>query len=352
MALSRRLWRALFVALLLAASLAVAVAGTTSPAKAAITVSVVNTGGDGVASRPGPHQSPTNGYGAPANAQVVANCWTWGDPVGPYSNSLWWLITYAGRQFYVNDHWLSTPTVANQPPAGQPQCGVTVASAPAPTTTMNGHNIGYPQNDWHGWGNCTVRDYKGGEFDWTIASTTVGTHIVHNGMLWGWFDNGGAPGALGCPTSDEYAFANGVRQNFQGGTLYWHGGMDHAARISSATASALNWAAGYLGTDAYDSWCLQFVHDAYKQAGKDIGGGYSAATYASAHRSQLSTSTTPPPGALVFWWGTPGYPDGHVALSVGGGWTISTSERSSYSVHVMSIADRNATKPYAGWLMP
>jgi hypothetical protein len=55
----------------------------------------------------------------------------------------------------------------------------------------------------------------------------------------------------------------------------------------------------------------------------------------------------------VFWWGTSGYPDGHVALSVGGGFAISTEERSSSTVHVLSIADRNAyPKPYAGWFMP
>lgn len=98
-------------------------------ASAALTVRVVNTGGDGIASRSAPQLGATNGYGAPEGATVVTNCWTWGDAVGPYSNRLWWLINYAGRQFYAADRYLSTPNAANQPPAGEPQCG----AAPAPT---------------------------------------------------------------------------------------------------------------------------------------------------------------------------------------------------------------------------
>jgi hypothetical protein len=61
---------------------------------------------------------------------------------------------------------------------------------------------------------------------------------------------------------------------------------------------------------------------------------------------------TPPFGATVWWDGTPGYPDGHVAISLGDGTAISTTERQYTGVHIMSIAERNQTKPYAGWYMP
>ena len=101
-------------------------------ANASLNVTVVNTGGDGVASRPGPHLSPTNGYGAPANAAVTALCWDWGDAVGPYNNRLWWQISYAGRVFWAADRYLSTPNVANQPPAGQPQCNAAPPPPPPP----------------------------------------------------------------------------------------------------------------------------------------------------------------------------------------------------------------------------
>ena len=92
-----------------------------APAHAA-TVTVINTDGQGVASRHAPSQSATNGYGAPAGASVSTICWTTGDPVGPNANRLWWLISYAGREFYAADRYLSTPYVAGSTPS-EPQCG-------------------------------------------------------------------------------------------------------------------------------------------------------------------------------------------------------------------------------------
>ena len=97
----------------------------------ALTVTVINTDGQGVASRYAPLLSATNGYGAPAGASVTTICWTTGDPVGPNANRLWWLINYAGRQFYAADRYLSTPYVAGSTPS-EPRCGA--APAPAPTT--------------------------------------------------------------------------------------------------------------------------------------------------------------------------------------------------------------------------
>lgn len=112
--------------------------GPASTAQAALTVTVINTDGDGVASRSAPQLSAVNGYGAPANATVVANCWTWGDSVGPYNNRLWWSITYQGRTFYAADRYLSTPNIANQPPAGQPQCGQPAPPPPPPPPPAGG----------------------------------------------------------------------------------------------------------------------------------------------------------------------------------------------------------------------
>lgn len=101
-------------------------------ASAALTVTVVNTDGQGVAARNAPRVGAVTGYGAPAGASVTAICWTWGDAVGPYTNRLWWQIQYDGRQFYAADRYLSTPNPANQPPAGQPQCGAAPAPPPPP----------------------------------------------------------------------------------------------------------------------------------------------------------------------------------------------------------------------------
>lgn len=77
---------------------------------------------------------------------------------------------------------------------------------------------------------------------------------------------------------------------------------------------------------------------------------------------------TPPRGALVFWYGTPKYPqydseDGHVAISLGNGWVVSTEQGSSGpNVHLVTIA--NVTQQAGGsgsgpgsgtemgWVMP
>ncbi len=123
-----------------------------APASAALAVTVVNTGGQGISSRSAPQLGATNGYGAPEGAAVTTVCWTWGDSVGPYSNRLWWLINYAGRQFYAADRYLSTPNAANQPPAGEPQCGSVSQPPPPPappTTTDTRVWVGAPfQGTW------------------------------------------------------------------------------------------------------------------------------------------------------------------------------------------------------------
>lgn len=118
----------------------------------------------------------------------------------------------------------------------------------------------------------------------------------------------------------------------------------------AAAQQAIDWARGFLGRAEYVDECQRFVRDAYAAAGLDIGWADSAVTYADAHRSQLQPGDTPPAGALVFWWATPNNPYGHVALSLGDGTAISTSERGNTTIHILTIADRNTTRPYAGWM--
>lgn len=146
------------VALSLAAGAVFGVA-TAEPAQAALSVSVINTDGQGVASRHAPRLDARNGYGAPAGARVTTRCWTWGDAVGPNTNRLWWLIDYAGRTFYVADRYLSTPNVANRPPAGETQCGVSapVSSREARAVDFARSQLGVrstsltPDGMWSGW---------------------------------------------------------------------------------------------------------------------------------------------------------------------------------------------------------
>ena len=110
----------------------------------------------------------------------------------------------------------------------------TAQPASASTNKPNsGINVGNPINGFHTWGTCVVRDYDGGPYGRLIL-TNAGW-VVRAGMLWGWFDLAGAPGKLGCPTSDEYATklaaVTGVRQDFQRGSLFWTPGQLHAVEI-------------------------------------------------------------------------------------------------------------------------
>jgi hypothetical protein len=134
---------------------AVAILGAPA-ASAAITVTVINTDGQGVSSRSAPRMGATNGYGAPAGASVVANCWGWGDAVGPNNNRLWWKITYSGRTFWAADRYLSTPNIANQPPASQPACDAAQPQQPQPqprdraaaaALATNGHVYAHETDD-------------------------------------------------------------------------------------------------------------------------------------------------------------------------------------------------------------
>jgi hypothetical protein len=122
---------------------------------------------------------------------------------------------------------------------------------------------------------------------------------------------------------------------------------------SSQADAAVAWAEQRLGTTEYQDNCGTFVHDAWSVgAGVEIGGGESADDWARKNQGLLSTDGTPPRGATVWWWATEDNPWGHAAISLGDGTAISTNERQFTDVHVMDIAERNATRPYAGWYLP
>jgi hypothetical protein len=108
----------------------------------------------------------------------------------------------------------------------------------------------------YSWGRCAVTDYNGGPQGWVIVSVTNGQHLVRNGMLWGWIDNGSAPGALGCPTTDEYGYGSGARQDFTGGSLVWTPGLDHARRL---TASSTTSGPGSFANSAIATWMLGYA---------------------------------------------------------------------------------------------
>lgn len=163
---------------------------------------------------------------------------------------------------------------------------------------------------------------------WRDESSYAGT------ARWFWVSGGGVEG---------FASANQVGQQ----TNVGHCNNDRQIQ-------AVRWAGSRLGEDAYVNWCLSFVRDAWLAgAGRDIGSAYNAISYWKARPAQqVRGNTNPPAGALVFWNSDAYNADGHVAISIGGGRAISTYERSTRPIHIMSIAERNKTKPYLGYIMP
>ncbi|MDN6794640.1 MAG: hypothetical protein L0L69_06220 [Propionibacterium sp.] len=62
------------------------------------------------------------------------------------------------------------------------------------------------------------QSFQGGTIYWTQAA---GAHPVWGGIYWNWQARGGQTGSMGYPTTDEIKSGNGVYQKFQGGTIYW-----------------------------------------------------------------------------------------------------------------------------------
>lgn len=114
-----------------------------------------------------------------------------------------------------------------------------------------------------------------------------------------------------------------------------------------AAAKALAW----VNQDHDRGLCLEFVGQAWHDAGKPIpnptqGKSGTAQDWWYDYHGKLSYAwdtggtrfKTPPRGALVFWHGTNNYPqyhsqDGHVAISLGSGWLVSTEEGNHMVVH-------------------
>jgi hypothetical protein len=373
---------ALLASVVVLAGISVVVtAGTATSASAATpaVVSVVNADG-GVYWRGSPpdwnNPIRNSGYGVYNGDRVELECWTNGSTVPPYNNNpLWYrahIVSGVGKgSGYVNDHFLNTginqPNVAVQ---GVSKCGastggssVVLVSSRTSPVVVNGVNVGYAQNARHGWGACTVQDFKGGPYGWVVVSyAPTGTRVVRNGMLWGWFDHGGGPGALGCPTSGEYGYMNGIRQDFRGGSLYWNPGMDHAATIDPGREKAVAWAWAKVNRAVYQHLCLQFVVDAYQygQGWHLTGGPYDTPRhkavaadwwYSRSSKDQHKQDVNPPRGALVLWdHAAAGDGSGHIALSLGGGLAVSTQFGNTAAVHVIRIADY--PRYYLGWVDP
>jgi hypothetical protein len=133
----RSLSAALIITTLAAATVTMALAAPAS----AQTYATYHTTTD-VSSRSTPTAAGTGVYGAPTGSAIDVQCQINGEPVGPRGNTLYFLVVYAGRTFYVPDTWTDSPHLAGQPPiAGIPMCGATSTPPPAATTPSSDTRI-------------------------------------------------------------------------------------------------------------------------------------------------------------------------------------------------------------------
>jgi hypothetical protein len=199
-----------------------------------------------------------------------------------------------------------------------------------------------------------VQDFKGGPDGWVIVSYTNGTHLARNGMLFGLFDNGGMP-AMGCPLNDEHPYADGVRQDFTGGSLFWRTGMDHAQRLNAITDGAAVWAWNQLGKPIYAMECLGFAVTGYRVEGHPLTDGpYGESITAQdwwvdSPAADRNPGTNAPRGA-IYIWSTYAGGQGHAAISLGGGWAVSTEFYGTSTIHLIHVAAYPTY--FEGWLTP
>lgn len=291
---------------------------------------------DDVSRRTTATAAPGSGYGIPRGAAFNVICQIENEPVGPYGNRLYFLTNYNGLMF-VPDTWTDSPHLAGQPPiAGIPICASTTAGTATPGSAT-------PASTYIN----------------TTTPVRMCTNLADASCRPVWNMGGGTTVSMRC-WIDESNYAGTPRWFWvTGGGVAGFVSANHVSRQTSVgwcnndvQIRAIRWAGGHLDEDYESGWCLRFVYNAYLNAGRDIGTASTAANYWRANPRQYTAtpSASPPAGYLAFWNGTGAYPEGHVVLSIGNGWAISTDERSFHNVHVMSISDRNTTKPYYGAL--
>jgi cell wall-associated NlpC family hydrolase len=173
----------------------------------------------------------------------------------------------------------------------------------------------------------------------------------------------GPSGALWAANTTDIADVSLVVQNDSNLVLYAAGGIPlwdrHSGLVDAGAAIA--WAKSYLGTSEDSGRCLTFVFQAWAAAGVNLrnyvtvpinGNTYPVDIWNHFNTGTTGNSSQPPAGALVFYANKQGNRTlSHVALSVGGGRTISTSDAVATNVHFETIAQHSSAN-YLGWWLP
>jgi cell wall-associated NlpC family hydrolase len=136
-------------------------------------------------------------------------------------------------------------------------------------------------------------------------------------------------------------------------------GIPHCG--SAAAQNAANWAAAHVGQNYDNGLCLAFVFQAWAAAGVNLrnyvtvpinGNTYPVDIWKHFNTGTIGGGSQPPVGALVFYANKQGNRTlSHVAISVGGGRTVSTSDGVAPNVHYEAIAQHSYAN-YLGWWLP
>jgi hypothetical protein len=173
----------------------------------------------------------------------------------------------------------------------------------------------------------------------------------------------GPSGALWATNTTDIAGVSLVVQNDSNLVLYAPGGIALWDRHSGLVGAgkAIAWAKKYLGTQEDSGLCLTFVFQAWAAAGVNLrnyitvpvnGNTYPVDIWGHFSTGRTGNGPQPPAGALVFYANKQGIRKlSHVALSVGGGRTISTSDAVAGDVHFETIAQHKYAN-YLGWWLP
>ena len=136
---------------------------------------------------------------------------------------------------------------------------------------------------------------------------------------------------------------------------------------TSAESAAINWAEGQMihNPSGYYLQCLKFVFDAYEiSSNKHINlhamispqpaswpNTYPVQIWGHFNHGVTGTGINPPPGAIVFWKASNGSVSGsHAALSIGGGYVISTAYNGNPNIHKASMSQFPGAVELGWWL--
>lgn len=112
-----------------------------------------------------------------------------------------------------------------------------------------------------------------------------------------------------------------------------------------SAAEAVAWARGQVGTVRDVGHCLRFVDLAF---GRASGPPSAYLVWTQAPAELRHTTGTPPAGAVVVWSSAIGGGHGHIAISLGDGRMVSTTDSAVSILPIAGFSD----SAYYGWMPP